>query len=86
MTCCAGRDGCDRPDVVMPISCCYQMDAARLKLDGWVSSEPLRDGSPLDVMDVCYPLEFCFRWATCCPVVGVITSPIAALERMLAAI
>ncbi|KAL6003837.1 hypothetical protein ACLOJK_004383 [Asimina triloba] len=47
MTCCAGSDGCDRPDVVMPISCCCQMDAARLKLDGWVSSEPLRDGSLL---------------------------------------
>ncbi|KAL6005835.1 hypothetical protein ACLOJK_041718 [Asimina triloba] len=26
MTCCAGRDGCDRPDVVMLISRCCQMD------------------------------------------------------------
>ncbi|KAL5993960.1 hypothetical protein ACLOJK_038317 [Asimina triloba] len=82
MTCYAGRDGCDRPDVVMPISRYCQMDAARLKLDGWVSSEPLRDGSLLDVMGVICMLE----WATCCPIVGVITSPIAALERMLAAI
>ncbi|KAL5996801.1 hypothetical protein ACLOJK_007721 [Asimina triloba] len=47
MTCCAGRDGCDRPYVVMPISSRCQMDAARLKLDGWVSSERLRDGSLL---------------------------------------
>ncbi|KAL6005836.1 hypothetical protein ACLOJK_041719 [Asimina triloba] len=27
MTCCAGCDGCDRPDVVMLISRCCQMDA-----------------------------------------------------------